>query len=387
MIAATRFSETLNLKGNDRLIDVIFKAPEVVPTFPIHLVLLVDRSGSMMDSFESIKKTLRVIHKFISDMDRKIELTLISFSDEAELNYPNSSGISYDESVDQLIPDGMTNLFQALTLTKKILASKDGYKSLILLSDGMPNLGEFVTGPELALILDREIFLSKTTIGYGNDYDPNLLNEIGDFNYAKTIHDVNEIIPCILGIIINTHGCNGRFIVKTSFQRIVIGQLYLDKIYNGQTYHLGLAYEANSEELSDLEGMIEFEYTDIQTGQLVKFSSDIALSSESKIPPSVMGMYHEASCYRLMESYRNNLNVRRNYLLINRRVNDWRESPTKNACVKRIQDLISAKHTKDDVHLTTEFGTNTIKQTSNRLVGNYTTHYQAEYANVFSEYF
>lgn len=350
MLSATLYSNPLNRNSEDRLLDVLFKADSKQFDFPIDLILIVDRSGSMENSIEQVKETLLVIHRFITSdkCNRPVNLNLITFADEAEINYPNGE-LSFIDAVNGIYASGMTNMSDALMLTRSIVEkSPNTYKAIIMLSDGMPNKGTYQTINQLTHLSSTidalcQVGATKISIGYGHEYNPKLLSIFGDFSYARNMSDVKEIIPCAIGRVFTTYGYSGTFDVDFPYKRVVIGEMTVGSVFNDQVYHLGFA--VNPDEIGDNVN-INFSYTNVVDGSSMVLTTK-QIIKEDTIPPNVMGMYHEAACVRLLDCYQHKFKkriiTRDEIILIQERILNWHDSPTREACLKRVEDMMNQR--------------------------------------------
>lgn len=330
MLQARYYQNQLNKGKKDRLIDIVFTSEEKNIDFSIDLFLIVDTSTSMEESIDKVVETILVVYKYIQNIQRKINLYIITFNTTAKLIYPNNS-VLFEESIKTIESDGMTNMGDALSLAESI--KTNNYRAMIMLSDGMPNHGKVVTKNELRLLAES-VAHDKISIGFGREYDPNLLSSLGDFILANNISDIREIIPFTIGRILSTYASHGQFILEFPYTRVVIGNTKVDLIYNEQVYHLGLAIDPN---LVRINTEIKFEYT-LYSGEKVSISTYL-LKAEN-IPQEILGMYHLASCSRLIISYEQN-KIDKKY--IQERLNSWPDSPYSEECKIKLNQLLLGK--------------------------------------------
>jgi hypothetical protein len=154
--------------------------------------------------------------------------------------------------------------------------------------------------------------------------------------------DVREIIPCALGRAFTSYGYGGTFNINQLYNRVVIGETSVGSIFNEQVYHLGLAVNLDA---IDLSKEISFKYFDLDSEAEIVLTTKINI--DQIIPPNVMGMYHEAACARMLERYQTKF-VRQTItkdeiILIQDRIMRWFDSPTKDACMQRIEDMMARK--------------------------------------------
>lgn len=184
---------------------------------PIHMILLVDTSGSMgMErKLDSVKKSIQFLLELLSPEDR---LSLITFADSSKtfLNWAvptpeERQAILY--RVNSLNDDGSTNMSAGLLEARGLVEppSSGRKQGLVLLTDGHANLGVH-TEEGLIEILKRiqteSEGLSLTTVAYGVDHNTEMLTNLakaggGAYNVVKNLEDVATVFGDILGGLIS----------------------------------------------------------------------------------------------------------------------------------------------------------------------------------------
>jgi Mg-chelatase subunit ChlD len=204
---------------------------------PIHLILLVDTSGSMeLDSkINSVKKSIQVLLNLLNADDR---LSLVSFHNETSTLLRQVSVTSQERQaikyhIGRLKANGSTNMSAGLLEARDLVETGSIRKQgLILLTDGQANVGISDT-PGLLQIVDRIMnehpSLSITTVGYGCDHQTDLLTQIaksggGAYNVVNNLEDVASVFGDICGGLVSIVAQRIRlefppgFVVKTSYQ-------------------------------------------------------------------------------------------------------------------------------------------------------------------------
>jgi Mg-chelatase subunit ChlD len=185
-----------------------------------HTIVLLDTSGSMNDQSKlaNVKKSLSFLLKFLQKSDY---LSLVTFNYGSQIIIDNTKVTSeyietFRYAIDTLDAEGGTNLSAGLLNVKSILeranptqVSKTG---LIILTDGQVNEG-IIRSEELMRIIQaiKQVNpnISITTIGYGEDHNAALLNNIatnggGSYNVVNTIEEVGTVFGDILGGLMTT---------------------------------------------------------------------------------------------------------------------------------------------------------------------------------------
>jgi Mg-chelatase subunit ChlD len=180
---------------------------------PVHMILLVDTSGSMEmeDKLPSVKKSIQLLLELLSPDDR---LSLVTFSDDSKtfLNRvvpTNEERQAILYRVSNLRPDGSTNMSAGLLEIRSLLESESSGRKqgVLLLTDGHANIGVH-SEQGLLEILQRiqteKPGLSLTTVAYGSDHNAEMLTNMakaggGAYNVVKNLEDVATVFGDILG--------------------------------------------------------------------------------------------------------------------------------------------------------------------------------------------
>ena len=184
---------------------------------PVHLLFLIDVSGSMEDDNKlvNVKKSMNFILPLLTEQD---QISLVTFSDDAKTHITrnavtaeNKQALEY--KIQQMRTDGSTNLSAGLLTASDIFAQPrtdavDRKQGLILLTDGHANIGIRDETQLLELVrnqlLARHPGLSLTAVAYGSDHNADLLSKMsieggGSYNIVKNLEDVASVFGEILG--------------------------------------------------------------------------------------------------------------------------------------------------------------------------------------------
>lgn len=200
-------SEEITVKGG-----LLLKGCNRTTRQPVHLIMLVDTSGSMEegDKLGSVKKSLRFMISLLSPEDR---LSLITFDNDATLvlNKVIPDAANLDATlykIDKLDVGGSTNMSAALLEARAILEVDSLRKQgILLLTDGHATVGSMTPDALLNItrrILEEDKGVSISTTGYGSDHNAHLLSQIakeggGAYNVVCSLEDVASTFGDILG--------------------------------------------------------------------------------------------------------------------------------------------------------------------------------------------
>ena len=184
---------------------VAFQAPDITVDLPLNVTLVLDGSGSMHDGnrVEIARTTAEAIRNSLGSDDR---ISIVHFDDGVKYGLtvededPNHSRVR--ESIDNLTPDGSTNVQAGLNLGVELTDEMrrrrpEALNYIILMSDGVANVD--VTDPfgilESAADRDPDNPLRLITIGVGiENYNDVLLEQLaqygnGWYRYLSEPHD------------------------------------------------------------------------------------------------------------------------------------------------------------------------------------------------------
>jgi uncharacterized protein YegL len=178
------------------------------------ILFLVDTSSSMHASMKEVKSSIlafrdSLIGKSPLDMEdlskenrdqlfRSVITTrLIVFSNDAkEVWNSKDSSEFFEDAVLNLRSEALTNMGDALKLAfKKVESNK--FSWIIVMTDGESNRGPCRTQDSFQRLVTSEKPLNSkiVSLGYGNKFDPEVLNVLGTFAYVEN----SEVIPVVLG--------------------------------------------------------------------------------------------------------------------------------------------------------------------------------------------
>lgn len=180
---------------------------------PVHMILLVDTSGSMdnENKLASVQRSIQLMVTLLSAEDR---ISLVTFADDSRIvlsqvipTPEERAAITY--RVNSLTSNGSTNMSAGLLDVRSLVeqASSGRKQGVILLTDGHANVGVHSEEGLLGIvqrIQTESPGVSVTTVAYGVDHNADMLTAIakaggGAYNVVKDLEDVASVFGDILG--------------------------------------------------------------------------------------------------------------------------------------------------------------------------------------------
>ena len=168
---------------------------------PMSLALVIDRSGSMSEAgkLSYAKMAARDLIKRLTDKDY---LSLVAYDTDVEVLQPAVKMTRANQEkvlrmVDNLYPSSATNLYGGMEagFNQLLKADTAGLKRVILLSDGLANVGTTQASQIAARASSaKQKGVTLTAMGLGEDYDEDLMQLIaqrggGNYYYIRNPED------------------------------------------------------------------------------------------------------------------------------------------------------------------------------------------------------
>lgn len=209
-----RYGPTDKQRGN--LVTLSLECDEVRTTPQKHkkVILVVDLSGSMLESIPYLRASLKAFRDGVVGFDatltdeekekafrKNIDLTLIGYSQTAQnlYNTVKGGGRSWDHIIDaEIKAKDTTNIGDALKMAFDC-SDRGGCTWIVLMTDGIPNHGMKSFDEFQRLVATRPPGTKIITLGYGDSFDAKLLGMIGEFTHVAD----KEKIPLVFGSLVN----------------------------------------------------------------------------------------------------------------------------------------------------------------------------------------
>ena len=201
------------------------------------IILVVDLSGSMSQAVPHLQASLKAFQNSLAELSGSegpsgVNVRMIGYNDIAWEIYSPESEVSFSEATDEIYARGNTNMGAGI----KLAFDKTNPKKatwIVVLSDGKSNKGDYQTAESFSqLVKTAPKYTRIASIGYGDNFDANIMEAVGDFTYIKN----PEMIPYFFGNLANEVLSTIAFgtTISSSFKsRIVIGSFNLGCLYPG----------------------------------------------------------------------------------------------------------------------------------------------------------
>jgi Ca-activated chloride channel homolog len=201
------------------LLLVSMRAPEMpLKRRPLHLAIVLDRSGSMGGTPLATAKA--ALSKFLDQLIPQDRLTLVAFNDQVEVlakAMPAAEKWALHGAIASIEADGMTNLSGGwLAAAEAVIAARaEGMDSrIVVLTDGHANQG-LLEPAAFASVADglRGQGVTTTTVGIGAEYDETVLSSIaahggGNEHHVDGTDEIGPILSAELDDLVGLYAQN-----------------------------------------------------------------------------------------------------------------------------------------------------------------------------------
>ncbi len=277
-----KITTALFVENAEKLAVITLESPENKPNFCMQnktVFFLCDVSASMYDTLSAVKASLFTFRDFIPILQN---FYIGTFSDDAKFLWSSNSSRSFDEAVNSMEDEGSTNMGAGIEMAFECFRTQEEDKAswLVILTDGVSNKGNFQTKESFVALADRKPKNTKIiTLGYGDDFDANILNAIGDFTYLKDRESISGFMGA-LALEIST--CSIINVRTDSRLKMDFGTQNVGNFANERKYSYGLKIPKNVD-----TDTIHIFYTEIYDSGLIERGQHIPIDFRS-LPISPM---------------------------------------------------------------------------------------------------
>ena len=227
-------------KENEVVLSTRLKAPSVDDDDrqPLNLVACLDISGSMCgQKMDRMKKTVQVLVDHMTEQD-KLGIVVFStnFTKLASVQSMTSDRkIELKERVSRLYATNSTNISGAMLLGFELLGVRENdLNRVLLLTDGLPNVGETTIPGLVELAGNRPKGVSISTFGFGADHNPELLQSManaggGNYYFIENADQISSSFAQELGGLISCYAQNVK--IEATFKSGVLDVDMLNKAW------------------------------------------------------------------------------------------------------------------------------------------------------------
>jgi Mg-chelatase subunit ChlD len=233
---------------------------------PLHVALVIDRSGSMGEGDQGATKlesAQRAALRFVDGLREDDVLTVVAYDHEIEVlsSATGASRATLRRFIRDLYPRGNTNIHDALDRAYRELARlarPELVNAVILLSDGLPTAGPTEPAPIVALSrVAADNHITTTTVGVGLDYNDQLMLDLarrgqGHYHFVKDASSIEPIFQAELESL-------DRVVARALRLRIVLADgVVLKRVLGSKELGTGEVADLRREE-TDLDRRLEKE--------------------------------------------------------------------------------------------------------------------------------
>ncbi len=157
-----------------------FDSPVTLVTKPTTIVLVLDRSGSMLQHGK-ITALKRAVGSFLDDLPQGSRVAVIAFGSQIRVACPFTTDIEeVRSSVDRITPGGATRYFDAVGEALKLLGDESGRRAVLAMTDGLDTDSKRPVEDVVAAAQRLGVPVHTLGLGEGDEIDTESLNKLAE---------------------------------------------------------------------------------------------------------------------------------------------------------------------------------------------------------------
>jgi hypothetical protein len=309
-------TNTTEINGKNK--EVIFVL-DVSSSMTNQMTYMINSLRSFRDAI--IGKSAEEIGK-LSDMRRdelfrkSLNVKIIPFSNdviESSIWISESTERTFEETLLNLNTQSMTNMSAGVVRALE-MTNPNRITWIIIMTDGESNIGKHRTVESFQMLATSKCLNSKIiTLGYGQQFNPEVLNKLGEFIYMDTADKIPLVFGNIAVEVMTSWAINCNIDIRGATElhddtiipslhetymsniQILVGERVIGTLYDGRDYNLIYLISGN---LGNEEIVIK--YKCISNNEVVTINPRIEDKRYDTIPDNICKYYFNAEKGRLM---------------------------------------------------------------------------------------
>jgi len=293
------------------------------------VIFVVDVSASMSEVLPMVKSSILAFRKVLfpdaasaaSSILWRANIFVVTFSDDAQILWSDKIATNtFEDAVSSMDVQNSTNMGAGIELAFS-LANPEKATWIVVLTDGISNKGRHQTAEAFVALAKTAPKSSKiVSVGYGSEFDPHILNAIGDFQHVSSAEDIPKLMGALahevstaslFGGFISGPACFGNVgFVDTAdstivrpMPKVVIGDRYIGVLSTGRKFLFGFV---PGEQNSWLHGarLVMHGLAITETGLLYTTVNLPMFSDSTKIAPDNIRLaFYQAEGARIISGF------------------------------------------------------------------------------------
>jgi len=287
------------------------------------IIILIDVSASMSDTMKLVKSSLlafrdSLLGKTPQEMEvmtpeqrdklfrNLLNVRVITFSNVAKEVWSNEVNETFENAIIDLKTEILTNMGDAIKLAFS-KTNPNKYTWIIIMTDGNSNQGPCRTASSFQrLVTSKPLNVKIVTLGYGDNFEPEVLNKVGNFVYVQNSEFIPIVLGNLAGEIVTTVGfncvvdnsetlpseINDDTVIDTESGKILVGNRVVGTLSSQKVYDYVYLMKNELDKLT-------ISYQDLLTNETKDVIVNIEYSNDDT-PDGIRELYFKAETERLV---------------------------------------------------------------------------------------